>query len=151
MGLQVSLAFKEAVAAQFKALFDGGVIRVFTGAPPVNASMPETGVYLGAITRNGVPESLMPYAGLTYARNGAYIVNDPSMSFGFTPVAEGVAGWFRVVGPAHDDGTTTFTLPRVDGVVTNVGEGGHLTLLDTHVVPGVLIVPISFFFTIPPI
>jgi hypothetical protein len=151
MALQVSVGFKTAFLAAFKPTFDGGVIRLFTGAPPARADMPETGTYLGAITRNGVPESLRPYSGLEYFHNGPQVLHHPDMLFGFTAVATGEAGWARIVGPTLDDGGYSYVLPRMDCTVTAVGAGGNVTLPDTYVEAGVLITPISFFFTIPPI
>lgn len=151
MALQLSVPVKTALLAGFKPLFDGGVIRVFSGSQPTSANDAETGTFLGAITRNGVPLGYGDYAGLSYVQNGPYILHDSTFLFGFTPVATGAASWFRVVGPGADDGGASFSHPRVDGVVTAVGDGGQLQLPSTSVVSGSLIIPISFLYAIPPL
>lgn len=151
MALQLSVPVKASFLSTFMPLFDGGVIRVFSGSKPASANDAETGTLLGYITRNGVPIGYGAYAGLKYQQSGPYIMNDVYMTFGITPIASGEASWFRIVGPNPDDGGASFSLPRIDGSVTAIGGGGQLQLPSTALEHGLTIIPISFLYAIPPL
>lgn len=48
-----------------------------------------------------------------------------------TVTTGGQAGWFRLVGPLVDAGSSSTTLSRIDGTITSTGGGGDLTLTST--------------------
>lgn len=152
MTLQVSNGFKTLILGPtaFETIFNGGLIRVFSGMQPASASAAETGTYLGTITSNGYLPSMLPAAGLSYLRDGPYIGNSPAQTWLLNVEFAGTAGWFRAIGPAPDDGGVSYTLPRFDGGIA-VDNSKELQLPSLTLATGEIVGPIQLFYTIPPI
>lgn len=118
--------------SSFKALFDGGVMDLFTGSQPTTADAVETGTKLVRISStSGVGLN----DGLRFGTALAGDLSNTTPAWQGTVVAAGVAGWFRFYGTGATSGVmgssgTNGTGIRVDG---NVGlSGADLVLTHTN-------------------
>lgn len=150
--MNLSTGFKNALMVATKACFDGGVIEVWSGTPPASADLAPTGVRLGAITRNGVPDA-DPSAGLIFEAAGQFLVKPTTTLWRLRVDHSGTAGWWRLVEPGDNPAATGFDSIRIDGVV---GTGDPYPADTTLWIPTLSLVagfqyPIdSFFFAVPP-
>lgn len=156
MALQVSSGFKAKILgpSAFEDIFNGGVIRVFSGVQPVNANVAQAGTLLGTITLDGAPWIAGTGTnGLAFARTAGVIVNDPMRRWRLTPIASGTAAWWRLIERAGDSGSASLTSPRIDGSVAVYGGGttAEMYLDDVALTVGVVRSVTSFFYTIPPL
>jgi hypothetical protein len=145
MALQVSNGFKEQFAHFFKELFDGAVIRVFTGAQPEHSDLAETGTLLGEVTLNGVADN-----GLVFEASGPYVIKNPLSVWVLTTIAAGDAGWFRITSSA-DDGDVSYSALRVDGAISATPGGGEMIMNNVTVASGRTYSIDAFVYTLPPI
>lgn len=107
---------------RFADIMFNGRIEVRTGAPPITADDAPSGTVLGYITRDGLPWTAgAPTGGLQWSPNGRYLESQPGHRWVLTGVATGVAGHFRLVGNAPDDGDLSATAPRLDGSISLAG------------------------------
>ena len=145
--LIVSTGFKAALFGRqsFTDIFNGGKIRVFFGA---RASLPEAAEpeaqLLGDILWTGFD------VGLQFYQSGPFIVKDVTDSWQLQPSVSGVAAWWRLVAPG-DDGSPSFTAPRMDGDIGVAGSSQELILPTTAIVAGMFVPIDAFTFTIPPV
>ncbi|WP_202841953.1 hypothetical protein [Luteimonas saliphila] len=108
--------------ASFASIFDGGCFEVRTGTQPTSADLPVTGDLIGHITRNGAvwtPGS--PTAGLRFDASGRQVMKRLTDAWRLIGSATGIAGWARLVGPVADPGTSSLSLPRIDGAIDLIG------------------------------
>lgn len=106
-----------------------GHIRIFTGRQPESADMAETGNLIGIVSTDGiVPTQSNTSGGLTMTTAESFGMLIPNGNWVLKGVAEGIAGWWRFVGHAYDDGGDSVNRPRIDGKV-----GESLILPDDHI------------------
>jgi len=133
----------------FGATFDKGVIYIYSGPQPLTADAAPTGTLLGIVTTGGLPFTWGSATnGLSWeaAASGA-ITKDASDTWQFTGLANGTAGWFRLMGNDEDNLSTSTTLPRFDG---SCGLGsGDLQLSTLSITTGSVNTISVFAFTVP--
>lgn len=122
--------------AGFAEIFKDGVIEVYSGNRPVSADAAKSGNLLGTITVNGgafTPGSATN--GLEFGTASDRSIDKASAeTWQFTAGASGTASWFRLKGNATDEGSSSTSLPRIDGTIS--AFGGDATLSDTNIVSG---------------
>lgn len=154
MTLQVSTGFKTKILGResFADIFDGGTIRIFSGAQPATADHAETGTLLGLVTVGGGAWSAEnTAAGLHYLQIDEFVTNSAFESWLFRAEQSGVVGWFRVVGPAEDDGQPSYNLPRIDGSVGVLPIAAQLYMITLSVTAGYSYSIDSFVYAILPL
>jgi hypothetical protein len=122
-------AIRGAVTAT--ASLEHGVIYIYSGSQPATADAAPTGTLLGIAT-----VSAGAFAWGT-ATNGLDFDAPSSGSMGkaaaetwqFVGIAAGTAGWFRFMGNAQDNLSTSTTLPRIDGRISTTGAEMNLSNL----------------------
>jgi hypothetical protein len=145
--LSTGLRNRMAGTTGFASAFANGVIEVRTGSQPSSADAPASGTLLGTVTLNSLPFTPgSPTNGLTFATAADGAVGKSGV-WSFNGVAAGTAGWFRLKGNAVDDGTTSTTLPRLDGSIAT--SGADLNLSNTSIAVGAPNTIDSFTFNIP--
>lgn len=126
MTVKLSTGLRDAMAGTtgYSGALNGGVIHVYSGPQPVTADAAATGTLLGVATLNaGAWTAGSPTNGLVLdAPSGGGVAKPSAAVWKFIGLAAGTVGWFRHVGNALDDGTTSVTLPRIDGAA-GVGSG----------------------------
>jgi hypothetical protein len=153
MTVNVSSKFKELLLGpiSFPMIFNGGRIDIYSGAQPASADYPKQGTLLGSVTNLG--QAWTPDGGpggLNFVLNGVWAANDPTQTWRLTAAAAGVAGWFRLYGPALDAGDYTFAAPRIDGSV-GTGGGVDLKLPTVNLTVGYTIPLQQMLFSFPPV
>lgn len=157
MALQVSNGFKSLILGpnSFESIFNGGVISVYTGTRPNFAEdpIPPLAPLLGRFTLNGLPwQNGLPTNGLIWVRDGSQVLKSPNALWQMTPVANGLATWFRITGPQFDDGDLNFDAPRIDGTISPESAlGTDMRLLNPVIAVGQPVRLDYFLFTLPPI
>jgi hypothetical protein len=153
MALQVSTAFKSAILGPmaFETIFSGGAIRVFAGPQPQTADDAEQGHLLGVVTLNGAAWGAVGSNGLRFARSGPVVVQQSGDAWVLMPTAAGTAGWWRLVASSADDGSQSYSSPRIDGAVGTAGSNAEMILPATPLVIGTGVPLQAFSYTIPPI
>lgn len=120
----------------FAQIFLDGVIEVYAGTRPVNADAAVSGTLLGTITVSGgafTPGQATN--GLEWGTAADRSIDKASAeTWQFTAGASGTATWFRIKGNATDAGSSSTSLPRIDGTIS--AFGGDATLSDTNIVSG---------------
>ena len=137
----------------FEALFNGGCIEIYSGAPPASADAAPTGTLLARITRESKPWTPgSPTNGLTFHRLGVGVTMPDTQPWGLLGLAAGTAGWCRLRGMSDPGGVST-THPRIDGVVGLRDTPGDFQLrLGTNAMVPDLTIPItSWWFLLPPL
>jgi hypothetical protein len=141
MATRISTAARTAAAGAVAALVDAGsaagVIRIYTGTQPAGPGSAATGTLLASVTLND------PAFGAASAGVATLDV-DPALTG--TAVADGTAGWFRLL-DSTEAGSTGLGI--VDGTVTATGGGGQLTLATTTVTTGLQVQITSGAITMP--
>ncbi len=156
MPARVSTGFASAIlgSQSFESIFNGGSIEIRTGTQPDNADMPATGTVIARVTRDGGAWAAGSLAnGLQFTRSGRYAMKPYDHVWQLKGSASGVAGWFRLVGNAPDDGSASLSLPRIDGTVRldeSVGDG-QLILITTNLDASTTIAIDNWWYAIPPI
>jgi hypothetical protein len=153
MTVRVSTKFKELLlgGTSFSEIFNGGRIDLFSGGPPDSADYPEQGTLLASVTNLG--QAWTPNGGpggLNFTLNGVWATNDPAQAWQLVAAAAGVAGWFRLYGPALDTGEYSFSSPRIDGTVSASGTA-DMHLPNTTFTIGYTLPFQQFLFSFPPI
>lgn len=153
MTVRVSTKFKELLLSgnSFPAIFNGGRIDLFSGAPPDSADHPEQGTLLASVTNLG--QAWTPNGGpggLNFIISGVWATNDPAQMWRLVGAAAGVAGWFRLYGAALDTGDYSFASPRIDGTVSDSGVA-DMRLPSTTIAIGSTLPFQQFLFSFPPI
>lgn len=153
MTVQISTAFKTRLLAGegFASLFDQGCVRIYSGLPPATADAAVQGTLLATMTLDGQP--WLPNGsdgGLIFQQFGAWMAKPDAAVWRINVTASGVAGWFRLVGPALDDGGVSNVSPRTDGVVSN-DSAADFYLVNPVLTAGQVLAVQQFSFTFPPV
>ena len=88
--------------------------------------------------------------GLVLVASDAYVYNPPGARWAFTGLANGSAGYFRLVAPG-DTGTASATEPRVAGTIGVFGSGSDMEWTTTAVIDGITYALDSFIYIVHPI
>lgn len=116
MSILFSTGLKGSIAVALKAVFDGGVIHVYSGTPPASPDLAPTGIWLGSITNMGVAPT-DPTAGLTFEVEGQYLYKAMTAPWRLAARANGTLGWWRLAAPGDDPADTGFDSQRIDGLI----------------------------------
>jgi hypothetical protein len=146
MSVQVSTGFKSRILGRdsFIDIFQGGVIALYSGArPPTADDGPAFNTLVGKVTGHGSG------LGLWFIQAGAFIAKDPGQPWRFVAEFAREATWFRLM-TQDDDGSFSYTYPRIDGSVGVAGEF-DMILPNTSMDVGDSYVLQQFLYTIPPI
>lgn len=117
-----------------RAALANGVIRIYSGAQPVNADAAVTGTLLVTITKNsGSFTHGTATNGINFdAPVSAVLSKAAAEVWSGVGVANGTMGWFRFSGNPLDDGSSSASLARIDGSIAKVG--GDMEVNSTTVV-----------------
>jgi hypothetical protein len=153
VSLLFSTGLKGSLAVAMKAVFDGGIIRVYSGPPPASPDLAPTGTHIGSITRAGVPDT-DPLAGLIFEAAGPYLVKPTVTDWALRVDVNGTAGWWRLSADGDNPDSVLLDTQRVDGVIGTgdpVAPGVTLWLPSLSLVAGQQH-PIDYFlFAFPPL
>lgn len=138
MALNFSTGLRNAMldSTGLRTALAAGVINIYSGPQPSSADDPIQGTFLAQVTVDSLPWNPgSPDNGLNLdvPVNGV-IAKVAAENWSFKGASDGVAGWFRFVGNAPDDGSASTTLPRIDGSVGTYGA--DLNLSNTNIVTG---------------
>lgn len=152
MTLLVSTKFKEQIlgTSSFASIFAMGKINVYSGAQPANPDSAPTGTLLATVTNNG--DTWLPTTsagGLTFTQYGAYVAIGVGQNWVLKGVANGTAGWFRLVGSTTDPGSLSYSFSRLDGSIAT--SNAQLVLASTAITSGQSTAVQQFTYTILPI
>lgn len=117
-------------------IFKDGVLRIYSGSQPTNPEDAVNGTLLVEITQGaGTFAAGSPDNGLEFEDADDGVLSKSSdETWQGVGVSSGVAGWFRFVGNATDNGAASTSLPRIDG---NVGtSGADLNMQSTQINSG---------------
>jgi hypothetical protein len=142
--MKLSNALAATQAALLVGQFNGGFIRLFSGAPPASPDMAETGTLLGIVTVNGLVG-----AGLHFTASGAVLAKADEMWL-FRALSSDSVGWFRLVQPG-DTGANDLTALRIDGSVGTSIVPGDMQWTSLAVTLGLAYTIDSFLYLIQPI
>jgi hypothetical protein len=152
--LQVSTGFKQRILGpeSFDQIFNGGAIAIYSGQRPDTADDPATGQLLGHFTTNGGAWGAGNLNnGLTWGRQGPFVIKPVTEIWRINPIATSQATWFRILGPQNDIGSLSFVLPRIDGDISSVPQAAEMRLLNPVLQVGTTRSLDYFVFTIPPV
>jgi len=138
--------------AGFTTLFRNGCIEVYSGAQPDSADRPPTGNLLARITRNGGPWMAgVPDNGLQFVAAGRYLLKEPAHVWYLNGLADGIAGWFRLLPNAPDPQTHSLTAVRIDGAVTMPPSSGELLMSESTITPTTSLLVPHWWHGTPPL
>ncbi len=141
MAVRISTAARNALANAITTLVDGGSsaakLRVYTGSQPAGPGTAASGTLLLEVTLNDPSFGSAPNGTITAAQS-------PALSG--TAVANGTAGWFRIL-DSTEAGSTG--LGVLDGSVTATGGGGDCQLSTTSLSTGLSVSITSITVTMP--
>ena len=149
MKLSTGLRNALAGATGFGTTFNDGVIYIYSGPPPLTADAAVTGTLLGIVTVDGGAFAFgSPTNGLGFdAPSDGVVSKAAAETWRFTGLADGVAGWFRLMGNASDNLGVSTTLPRLDGTIAV--SGADMNLSNINIVTGAPNTIDVFQFTVP--
>lgn len=149
--LRLSTGFRDKLlgTASFQTIFDYGVIYIYTGVQPTSADNSVQGTLLGRVTIDGNSFTFGNQAnGLRFdAPSNGEIAKVASDAWQFTGLADGTAGWGRLMGNDLDDLGQSTTLPRIDFSIGRTGA--DLNLSNTSIVTNAVHTIDVFRYTIP--
>jgi hypothetical protein len=130
-------------------MFDHGVMYIYSGPQPLSANDAVAGTLLGIVTKaSGAFSFGAATNGLVFAASAAGVSAKSTDVWSFNGIADGTAGWFRLMGNANDAlGGSNTTNARLDGSVGT--SGADLNLSNIAVVTGAPNTIDVFSFTIP--
>jgi hypothetical protein len=138
-----------AEGGSLKDVMRDGVIKIYSGSQPSSADAAVTGTLLMTVS---VGSGAWVAGTATY---GLEFEDDPtggeieknSETWSGVGLADGTAGWFRFIANPTDDGTSSTTLPRIDGSVGTAGS--DLVMASTSIVTGRTTTIDAFKITLP--
>lgn len=142
-GLRNALLGGAASTAGLRAILDGGVMDIFTGAQPASADYVETGTKLMRISSTS-GSALSDGLRFGTAASGVLPLTTPAWQG--TVVTAGVAGWFRFYGTGATSGTSN-SEKRFDGSIAV--SGSDLNLSHTNLVADTVLTITAFNITEP--
>lgn len=147
--LNISTALKNLELAPLIDEFEFGVIYIYSGTQPATADLAPTGSLLAKVTDGGGPYVFgNPANGLKMITTGSgFLLPDPAQEWIVTGVANGTAGWARMM-TNNDNLLASNSLSRIDFAVN---EGGTGLLLSSTAITNGMIKPVDYFvYGIPP-
>jgi hypothetical protein len=138
-----------AKGGSLKDVMKDGVLKIYSGAQPATADAAATGTLLATITVGSGAWVAGAFD------NGLEFEDDPlsgeieknSEVWSGLGLADGTAGWFRFYANPTDAGTSSTTLPRIDGSVGT--SNNDLVMASTAIVTGRTYTIDSFKITLP--
>lgn len=141
MATRISTAARSAAADAVAALVNGGsgagVLRIYTGTQPAGPGSSPSGTLLA--------ECILSDPAFAAAVAGSAAL-DTTPTVTTTAVADGTAGWFRLLDSTEAAGSG---LGVLDGAVTTTGGGGELTLATTTITTGLTVTITAGSITAP--
>lgn len=113
MPIYLSDGAKSGMNSRFPALFNGGKINVYTGPQPESASHAPTGTLLAEVTAPN---------GLRFIHVAPYASKDPLQEWTLLGLAQGIAGWFRLIADPLDPGFVGDSFVRLDGLCWTLSD-----------------------------
>lgn len=148
MALRLSTGARTALAgtSSLKAIFQGGLLEIYSGGQPASADYAETGSKLVRITLGSGTWATSGTAGLTFGTASAGQLPKSADVWSGAVSLAGVAGYFRLYGTGGTSGTSV-SENRIDG---NVGvSGSDLVLANTSLVSGATLTIDTFSLEVP--
>jgi len=124
MTLQASTGLRNKIldTSSLKASLAGCVLKIFSGAPPATADAAQTGTLLTTISDNSTG------ATLTFGTASAgTLPKNASQVWSGVNAATGTAGYFRIVLLTGEDGTSSTTQVRLQGLVGVAGSDVNMS------------------------
>lgn len=151
MALQLSTGLRNGMlnSTGFTEAFNDGIIYIYSGPQPANADAATQGTLLLRITvNNGAWSAGSPTNGLGFDAPASGVISKAAAEvWRGLGVTDGTAGWFRLCGNAADAGSSSTTLPRLDGTVAI--SGGDMNLSSITIVTNAPTTIDTFQFTLP--
>lgn len=151
MALRLSTGLRNGMlnSTGFTEAFNDGTIYIYSGPQPSSADDAVQGTLLLQITvNNGAWSAGSPTNGLGFdAPSNGVVSKAAAEVWRGLGVADGTAGWFRLVGNAADAGGSSTSLPRLDGSVAI--SGGDMSLSSVTIVTSAPTTIDTFQFTLP--
>lgn len=149
--LSTALRNKLAGTTGFGTTFAKGVIHIYSGPQPLSADNAVSGTLLGIVSVDGLPFAFGNVTnGLNFAAPSNGTVSKAVENWKFDGIANGTAGWFRLMTNVVDDladDSVTKVHPRLDG---SIGvANADLNLSNLAVTTGAPNTIDVFSFTIP--
>lgn len=141
--MELSNAVAQAQTDLLVRQFQGGFIRIFTGAPPPDPSDGEVGTLLGEVSVNGASGAPLHFVAV------GPTLQKSAEPWAFVGQATGTAGWFRWSAPG-DTGVNDPAALRIDGVIGSTYTPGDLNFQDTAIVEDLLYSIDDFVYLIHP-
>jgi hypothetical protein len=140
--LSTGMRNKMADTGSVKSILAGGLIRIYSGSPPVDADAAVTGLLLCTISLASAGTGI----NFDTAAAAGVLSKAPGETWSGNNAATGTATYFRHVA-AGDDGTSSTTQARIQGTVATVGA--DLNLSSTTLTSGAPQTIDYYSFTIP--
>ncbi len=131
MAITIATAVRNAMDDAATALTNGGSIQIRTGSKPSSPADAATGTLLATITLN------TPAFGAATSGSASLVTT----SLNATAVADGTAGWFRIL--------SSGAAALMDGLVSAAGGGGDIIMTPAAVVTGTTCTITSGTLTVP--
>lgn len=151
MAIQLSTGLRNGMlnATGFTEAFNDGIMHIYSGPQPLNADTAVSGTLLGKVTVNsGAWVAGSPTNGLGFDAPASGVISKAAAEvWSMVAIADGTAGWFRLMGNAADALGASTTLPRLDGSIAQ--SGGDLNISSTTIVTGAPTTIDVFQFTLP--
>jgi len=133
--------FINSISRAIQDIFYKGFIKIYSGAQPTLANDVPSGTPLVTIYSDGAA------VGLTFDDSVAGTLTKKSTeTWTGTAVADGTAGWFRLIAPG-DTGASSTTEERLDGAIST--SGAELNFSSTSIVNGAIQAISTFQITVP--
>ena len=130
MALRYSTTLANSIVSAFETAFEGGNLKIYSGAQPADGDTAASGTLLATIP--------VPADGFTTAASG---VISKQGTWEDTVDTSGTAGWARL----EDSGASQ----NMDMAVTSTGGGGEIELDSTSLVAGGVVTVSTFSITQP--
>lgn len=152
MALKLSTGLRNGMlnATGFTEAFNDGIIYIYSGPQPSDADQAVQGTLLLRITQNnGAWSAGVATNGLGFDAPSAGVISKAAGETwrGLGVNGGGTAGWFRLCGNPADAGSSSTSLPRMDGTVAV--SGGDMNLSSVSIVDGAPTTLDTFTFTLP--
>jgi len=132
MAIRFSTGLRDNIldTANFGAIFNDGVIYIYSGSQPASADNAVSGTLLAKVTVDaGAFAFGSPTNGLSFAAAAVagQLLKNAAETWQWLGEAAGVAGWFRLMANPVDNLGASTTLPRMDGTIGTFGADLNLS------------------------